>query len=94
MLGHVRRYNIDTIRRLLSRDFNIEFVSFRYFFIFPAVLAVKLMNKKTKPHIEAPRLPAVINTLMLFILRGEIALMAAGIALPLGISLVGICKKK
>jgi 2-polyprenyl-3-methyl-5-hydroxy-6-metoxy-1,4-benzoquinol methylase len=93
-LGHARRYSKRRLKSILSGLFSLRFLSYRYFFISPAVVASKLMNRNSKPHIEAPRLPKSINSLMLFVLRLEISLMKKGIALPFGISLVGICRRK
>lgn len=93
-LGHVRRYSKRRLKAILSGLFSVRFISYRYFFISLPVAMNKLMNRSAKPHIEAPRLPKFLNSLMLTALRLEISLMKSGIALPFGISLVGICRRK
>jgi 2-polyprenyl-3-methyl-5-hydroxy-6-metoxy-1,4-benzoquinol methylase len=93
-LNHFRRYSKKRLKAILSGLFSVRFLSYRYFIISPAVVISKLLNRKSKPHIEAPRIPRFLNSLMLIVLKAEISLMKKGISLPFGISLVGICRRK
>lgn len=92
-LKHCRRYSKQDLKSLLAGKFKRSFLSYRYFFLFIPVLISKLLNKNTKPKIEAPKVPKFINKSLLCLLKIEIDLMSKGIFLPCGISLVGVYKK-
>ena len=92
-LKHCRRYSKQDLKSLLAGKFKRRFLSYRYFFLFIPVLISKLLNKNTKPKIEAPKVPKFINKSLLCLLKIEIDLMSKDIFLPCGISLVGVYKK-
>jgi len=91
-LKHFRRYSKRGLEMLVDGNFELVFLSYRYFFLFLPVAANKLINRSSEPRIEAPKLPKLINYIMYLLCRVEVSTMALGIRLPFGISLVGICK--
>jgi len=93
-LLHIRRYDKEELKGLITAKFDIIFFSYRYFFILPMVLISKVLNKNANPKIEAPRVPGLINDIILTILMAEILLMERGGSLPFGASVVGIGRKK
>jgi len=93
-LNHFRRYSKKELKDLIESKFEVLFLSYRYFFLFLPVVASKIINRDTKPRIEAPQLPGFLNYILFLLCRIEISIMNIGITLPFGISLVCICKKR
>ncbi|MBU0761930.1 MAG: class I SAM-dependent methyltransferase [Candidatus Altiarchaeota archaeon] len=93
-LNHVRRYSSKGLKSLLSGRFTVAFLSFRYFFLFLPVFLSKLVNRDRDAGVEAPKLPGFLNEFLYLLCRFEAYLFGLGISLPLGISLVGIAKRR
>jgi SAM-dependent methyltransferase len=91
-LSHFRRYDRASLRKLLEKDFQVIFISYRYFFIGPLVAANKMINRNSAARLETPRMPRPANTLLIWIMRLEATMLRLGICLPWGMAVAGICR--
>ena len=94
--GHYRRYRAWELgRKLASVGFAVEKLSYFNFFLFPALVAERLVSRVTKPPPRAyfRRLPAAIDRLLASLLRLE-ARMLRAIDLPVGGSIVALARKR
>jgi len=91
-LKHVRRYNKKKIYQLLK---NFKYMNIGYWnsFLFIPLAILRLLKKKSKPKTDYFDLPTSIEKVFLKILTIENRLIKNGYKLPLGLSLVGYCKK-
>lgn len=89
--NHKRRYTNSSLSSLLF-DFKIIKKSYWNFFLFLPIVLSKLFNQKN--HTGIMETPLLINSLLLNILKLENYLILHNISLPIGISLLYICKKK
>ena len=100
VLDHHRRYNKRTLLKLFNDDFEIVSCNYYNFFLFPVKIAFVLFDRlqrkfkpkaKKKSYNDIP--PFGLNKVFEFILKLEI-LIFSKIAVPIGISLIVVAKKK
>jgi len=94
-LMHFRRYRAAMIKaRLKQAGFKIERLSYSIFFLFPAVVLVRLIEKRRKGEAKAS-LPAVPESLNRFLVRLQDleASLIGKMALPWGSSVVAVARK-
>ncbi len=94
--GHYRRYTARGLaQKLGGAGFVVEKLSYFNFFLFPALVAERLVSRVTKPAPRAyfRRLPAAIDRLLASLLRLE-ARMLRAIDLPVGGSIVALARKR
>jgi len=91
-LRHVRRYNKKTMYHLLK---NFRYIEIGYWnsFLFIPFAILRFLKKKSKPKTDYFNLPSLIEKVFLKILTIENRLIKNGYKLPLGLSLIGYCKK-
>ncbi len=91
-LKHIRRYNKKTMIQLLKKFRYIE-ISFWNSFLFIPFAILRYLKKKSKPKTDYFNLPSLIEKVFYKILTIENRLIKNGYKLPLGLSLIGYCKK-
>jgi ubiquinone/menaquinone biosynthesis C-methylase UbiE len=94
-LMHHRRYRAALIRsRLRDAGFKIERLSYSIFFLFPAVVLVRMIEKLKKGDAKAslPPVPGSINKALVKLQDMEAALITR-MALPWGSSVVAVARK-
>ncbi len=91
-LKHVRRYNKKTMYQLLNNFRDIE-ISYWNSFLFIPFAILRFLKKKSKPKTDYFNLPSLIEKVFLKILTVENRIIKNGYKLPLGLSLIGYCKK-
>jgi len=91
-LLHFRRYNRKSLLYLLRafQDINMSFWNSSLFF---PLSILRILKKKSKPQTDYFNLPKFLEQFFLRLLRIENYLIAKGFKIPLGLSLVGSCKK-
>lgn len=94
---HYRRYRLPQFRALLTgAGYEVRFISYYNFFLFPLVAAVRLTRKALRLHAgdaddALPRWPFV-NTLLCTLFSAERHLLAR-MALPFGVSIIAVCRR-
>ena len=92
-LGHFRRYDKKTARRLLSA-FRCVKLGYWMFSLFGPVAIHRLLKRRdANPKVSYPRLPLALNELFYRVLDLDTKLIEHGYTLPFGTSLFGICTK-
>ncbi len=93
-LEHFRRYSKKELKDKLS-DKGFKQVERGYWnsFLFPVMIAKRLISRKAKPQSETYDLPIVINELLYWMLKVENRLFKYKIRFPFGLSIVGVVKK-
>ena len=93
---HRRRYNAKTMVELIDTQGHISLITYWNFFLFFPSAIMKLWGKifnSEKLESDMKKLPPLINSIFLYILKIENKLIKAGLSLPFGTSIV-ICVKK
>ena len=95
---HRKRYTKSELKDLLVSKFTIKKITYWNFFLF-FPLAINRVIKNVVCNQQQPKshfrmIPNCINKLLVFILSIENALILYGINLPVGVSVVCVCKKK
>lgn len=93
--GHLRRYTPAHLRRILTQN-GFEVLAIRYyqFLLFPLVVCTRLFGRNRPQLRDMEDLPPkVINHIFTAVNRLEVSL-SRYVRLPLGSSLVAVCKKK
>lgn len=94
-LMHFRRYRRPELKRkLLQAGFEVRFVSYSVFLLFPIVAIVRFFEKRRQGPAEAslPALPKWVNSTLVWIQAIESSLMSL-ISLPWGSSVVAVAQK-
>lgn len=92
-LGHQRRYSMKTVR-LLIRNMDIEATGFWTFFLFFPLAVHRLFDRKRQnTSLDYFRLHGFLNSLFYAFLKVENLLVKAGVPLPIGTTIYGICRK-
>lgn len=90
MLGHYRRYTKSQIRNLLERHgFNVNFLNYWNFILFPAAIIYKSINKSSSVNKVNP----LLNSLVHAVLRFDTKLVQL-LKVPFGVSIVAVATKK
>jgi len=90
-LGHRRRYSKGSLSSILS-DFRSVKMGYWMSALFPPLAALRLLAKGERKG-SFPRLPSLLNGLFYGILSVENGLIRAGVRLPVGTTIYGVCKK-
>lgn len=90
-LKHFRRYDHQVLKRLLG-DFNIIYSSYWNFFLFSPFFILRLLQKNKEVR-GYPKISSFENKLFYKILCFENFLIKKGFHLPIGVSLIAICRK-
>jgi len=91
-LCHFRRYNKRSIQNLLIRFKNIKIIYWNTVLFF-AILPLRILKKKSEPRTDYFDLPIFIETFFTKLLSFENHLIEKGVKLPIGLSIVGYCRK-
>ena len=96
-LQHYRRYSYSGLRKLLSKEFKINYLSYYNSLLFPLIAPIilinKLLGKDLSKHADSkPNL--MINFILFKIFSFEHIFIKNLIKLPLGLSLISIVSKK
>ena len=91
-LLHFRRYNRKSLYYLLNSFQDIKMSFWNSSLFFPLSI-LRILKKKSKPQTDYFSLPKFIEQFFLRLLRIENHLIAKGYKIPLGLSLVGYCRK-
>jgi ubiquinone/menaquinone biosynthesis C-methylase UbiE len=95
-MHHKRRYvQRDLIAHLESCGFSVEMCTYWNFFLFVLVALVRLLGKK-EPRCSGAglqELPIPLNKALIHVLRVERYIIMRNIGLPLGVSILSVCKK-
>ncbi len=91
-LGHYRRYSKGMLRRLLHNFYGLR-MNYWNAFMFPPIALLRLMKKNSKPELDYIRIPALVNSLGYNLLKFENSIIEKNIPLPMGLSIVGYCRK-
>ena len=94
---HYRRYRLPQLRTLLAQaGYEVQFISYYNFFLFPLVAAVRLTRKALRLNRgdaddALPRWPFV-NTMLRVLFSAERHVLAQT-SLPFGVSIIAVCRK-
>jgi len=94
-LMHKRRYTRRDLRAVLSKSgFHVERSGYSLFFLFPAVVFVRILDKlnRGEARVSLPKLPNWLNSLLIWGQEVEASLSMV-ISLPWGSSVVAVAKK-
>lgn len=94
-LHHFRRYTPRMLRkRLEEAGFRVVRLSCGVFFLFPVVVAIRLMEKlnRRKPEVRLPSVPPWLNRLLLKVMEVEVKLMSL-VPLPWGSSVCAVAMR-
>jgi SAM-dependent methyltransferase len=94
-LMHHRRYSRkEIVEKLSTAGFVVERASYAIFFLFPAVVLIRLIDKalNRSPEVRLPKVPGMINRLLIGLQRFESRLLES-FPLPFGSSVVVVAKK-
>ncbi|MHA1987381.1 MAG: class I SAM-dependent methyltransferase [Promethearchaeota archaeon] len=91
-LLHFRRYNTKTLHYLLSAFHDIRMSYWNSSLFFPLSI-LRILKKKSKPQTDYFNLPKFLERFFLRLLRIENYIIAKKFKIPLGLSLVGSCRK-
>jgi ubiquinone/menaquinone biosynthesis C-methylase UbiE len=94
-LMHFRRYRRgEVIKRLESVGFRVERASYSVFFLFPAVVLIRILEKmkRGEPKASLPATPNWLNRALIGLQNAE-ASMIARFALPWGSSVIAVARK-
>lgn len=96
---HRKRYTKNELKDLLvSNKFTIKRITYWNFFLFFPLALVRVIKNvvcsQQQPKSHFRILPSCVNKLLLFVLSIENALILHGVGLPVGVSVVCVCKKK
>ncbi|HWQ19577.1 MAG TPA: class I SAM-dependent methyltransferase [Methanotrichaceae archaeon] len=93
---HKRRYTrAGLIRDLESSHLSVEKSTYWNFFLFPAVALFRLIRRsgeEASARTDLPDPPGVLNSLLLKMLRLEKAMILRGVTLPVGVSILCVCR--
>jgi len=92
-LGHYRRYNMKTLDTLLG-DFDCAARGYWMTFLFPLLLVARLTEGLRRSSDSFPHIPALVNSLFCRVLGLENRMVRAGIRMPVGATIYGICTKR
>lgn len=87
-LGHFRRYNKTTLKRILHFDFDAQSVRYYGFFAIPATLYYSRIKKVAYPELISAR-SGLITWIMKMLISIEVR-----IAFPVGTSVIAIARKR
>ncbi len=94
-LHHFRRYTPRLLKkRLEEAGFRVVRLSCGVFFLFPVVVAIRLMEKlnRRKPEVRLPSVPPWLNRLLLKVMEVEVKLMSF-VPLPWGSSVCAVAMR-
>lgn len=94
-LMHYRRYTARQFKRLAgATGFAIEQCSYSVFFLFPVVVAIRILDRISKRpnRVSLPKVSRAVNQLLIRLMRVESSLIAR-FALPWGSSVVAVVKR-
>jgi len=90
---HKRRYTLKWFKNVIENVWwEIEYISYYNFFLFPIALLFKYINKKNNN--MNSRLSGFINKLFYKIFRSEFRFIRRKIVLPFGLSIIAVVNKK
>jgi len=92
-LKHKRRYNKKMLRHLFS-EFNDIQIKYWNSILFLPIVLMRLVKRKSEAEIDQMKIPKIVDKLFYNILEIENELLKRDISLPIGLSIVGCCKKK
>lgn len=93
-LHHYRRYSVGELRqKLIQAGFKIRFISPFFFFTFPIVAIVRLINKNKSAQTSYQTTPPVLSNILVFLSSLEAWFLSKGVPLPFGSSIVVIGEK-
>jgi SAM-dependent methyltransferase len=98
-LGHLRRYTKKTFLNLVNDRFIVKRFTYWNTFLFPPIMVFRLMKKivyirRTNKTSDIWKLHPFLNKIFSSVLRLENTLIKNNINLPIGVSLIGVFKKK
>jgi SAM-dependent methyltransferase len=96
-LQHLRRYSAPELRnKLKAAGFELSRVTHVLFFLFPVVLAMRILQNFTKssvvPRTSITMLPSLVNAVLLAINRLEMWLLRF-LSFPVGVTIVAVARK-
>src|SRR3989338_710783 len=91
-LDHKRRYQKFMIKDILSIFDNIN-ISYWNFCLFIPIAAVRILKRNSQPRTDLMTPPKPVNFILHTLLKIENSFIRNGIKLPIGISIVGYCRK-
>lgn len=91
-LQHKRRYNKKMLKKLFSA-FHSNYLAYWNFVLFFPISIQRLFGRNSKPHVESIQLPKFVNTFFYRLMGVDTFCVEHQIPLPVGISLVGWCRK-
>lgn len=91
-LAHYRRYNKRQLKRLFQH-FNTQTMCYWNSVLFFPIALVRILKKPAKPKVDEGKVPSILNYVFYKFLSFDNMLIARNISPPLGISLVGWCRK-
>ena len=96
---HMKRYTKSELKDILvSNRFTIKRITYWNFFLFFPLAIIRVIKNvvcsQQQPKSHFRMIPICINSFLIFVLSIENALILHGISLPVGISVVCVCKKK
>lgn len=89
-----KRYSIEELEKIVTEcNFKLVKSTYRYFFLFPVIMIVKLINKSKKVETgDFQKLPFLLNHLLFLVMKMENSLIKL-INFPIGSSIFIIAKK-
>ncbi len=91
-LRHKRRYSKKMLRKLLSNFYSVK-LNYWNFLLFIPIALERMLKRNSNPKLKHHKLPGPINQLLFSMLKLENLLIKNNFKLPVGISIIGICKK-
>jgi SAM-dependent methyltransferase len=92
VLGHLRRYGMPDVKAKMA-CFGSSQTGYWLAALFPAMAAMRILQRRKKSGRHLARLPGPLNRLLTLELRLENRLIGAGFRLPFGLTIYGICRK-
>lgn len=91
---HKRRYTKPMLANILTDSFVIAKFTYWNFFLFFPIAISKILNKNNNNQTGIREFPKIINSILLLLLKIENKFICSDISLPIGITLLCMCKKK
>jgi SAM-dependent methyltransferase len=91
-LGHCRRYDKKKLKKLIA-SFSETNIFYWNSLLFPPIAAKRLCERWLKPRVNGTFMPGILNSLGYYLLSFDNKLVSRNFSLPMGISLVGYCRK-
>jgi len=91
---HKRRYTKSMLAKILKNSFVITKLTYWNFFLFFPIAISKILNNNDDNQTGIRDFPKIINSILLLLLKIENKFICSGIYLPIGITLLCMCKKK